>query len=225
MQIQYNITRIEEWCKSHNMPEGTLQLEHLTQATKLLQLKKVGPSIPLCACASAYNLRRRRRQTSRSSTTCAGCSARRRSNACAQTTLSQITRCVPLKQCRITLLRLTGCSAEPDLSRDPTGCRVTRRSERPQRSPSPCARERGCWALRTSIATRGVRVGDVRAGVSECAASAASCCSCRMTTHLLSGSVCLCMSLFTLILRLRAQCVSEGPVVPYLFALLTRSAV
>lgn len=41
MQIQYNITRIEEWCKSHNMPEGTLQLEHLTQATKLLQLKKV----------------------------------------------------------------------------------------------------------------------------------------------------------------------------------------
>ena len=40
MQIQYNITRIEEWCKSHNMPEGTLQLEHLTQATKLLQLKK-----------------------------------------------------------------------------------------------------------------------------------------------------------------------------------------
>ncbi|KAI5124012.1 hypothetical protein M0805_003844 [Coniferiporia weirii] len=40
MQIQYNITRIEEWCKSHNMPEGTLQLEHLMQATKLLQLKK-----------------------------------------------------------------------------------------------------------------------------------------------------------------------------------------
>ena len=40
MQIQYNITRIEEWCKSHDMPEGTLQLEHLMQATKLLQLKK-----------------------------------------------------------------------------------------------------------------------------------------------------------------------------------------
>ncbi|TFK26368.1 myosin 5 [Coprinopsis marcescibilis] len=40
MQIQYNITRIEEWCKSHSMPEGTLQLEHLMQATKLLQLKK-----------------------------------------------------------------------------------------------------------------------------------------------------------------------------------------
>ncbi|KAI0340163.1 myosin 5 [Trametopsis cervina] len=44
MQIQYNITRIEEWCKSHDMPEGTLQLEHLMQATKLLQLKKSTPS-------------------------------------------------------------------------------------------------------------------------------------------------------------------------------------
>ncbi|KAF8582203.1 myosin 5 [Ramaria rubella] len=43
MQIQYNITRIEEWCKSHGMPEGTLQLEHLMQATKLLQLKKATP--------------------------------------------------------------------------------------------------------------------------------------------------------------------------------------
>ncbi|KAK8041200.1 hypothetical protein PG994_014207 [Apiospora phragmitis] len=31
LQINYNITRIEEWCKSHDMPE---------QATKLLQLKK-----------------------------------------------------------------------------------------------------------------------------------------------------------------------------------------
>ncbi|KAH6626363.1 P-loop containing nucleoside triphosphate hydrolase protein [Chaetomium sp. MPI-SDFR-AT-0129] len=40
LQINYNITRIEEWCKSHEIPEGTLQLEHLMQATKLLQLKK-----------------------------------------------------------------------------------------------------------------------------------------------------------------------------------------
>ncbi|KAI9826872.1 MAG: Myosin type-2 heavy chain 1 [Thelocarpon impressellum] len=40
LQINYNITRIEEWCKSHDIPEGTLQLEHLMQATKLLQLKK-----------------------------------------------------------------------------------------------------------------------------------------------------------------------------------------
>ncbi|EGN96017.1 hypothetical protein SERLA73DRAFT_170458 [Serpula lacrymans var. lacrymans S7.3] len=44
MQIQYNITRIEEWCKSHDMPEGMLQLEHLMQATKLLQLKKATPA-------------------------------------------------------------------------------------------------------------------------------------------------------------------------------------
>ncbi|KAI8394115.1 P-loop containing nucleoside triphosphate hydrolase protein [Radiomyces spectabilis] len=40
MQIQYNITRVEEWCKSHDIPEGTLQLEHLMQSTKLLQFKK-----------------------------------------------------------------------------------------------------------------------------------------------------------------------------------------
>ena len=45
MQIQYNITRIEEWCKSHDMQEGTLQLESLMQATKLLQLKKVRRSV------------------------------------------------------------------------------------------------------------------------------------------------------------------------------------
>ncbi|BFZ53854.1 Myosin type-2 heavy chain 1 [Savitreella phatthalungensis] len=40
LQINYNITRIEEWCKTHDMPELVLQLEHLMQATKLLQLKK-----------------------------------------------------------------------------------------------------------------------------------------------------------------------------------------
>ncbi|KAJ7315534.1 class V myosin [Mycena albidolilacea] len=40
MQIEHNITRIEEWCRSHDMPEGTPQLEQLMQATKLLRLKK-----------------------------------------------------------------------------------------------------------------------------------------------------------------------------------------
>ncbi|KAI9476139.1 MAG: P-loop containing nucleoside triphosphate hydrolase protein [Benjaminiella poitrasii] len=40
MQIQYNVTRIEEWCKSHDIPEGALQFEHLMQTTKLLQFKK-----------------------------------------------------------------------------------------------------------------------------------------------------------------------------------------
>src|SRR6266576_1578197 len=53
MQIQYNITRIEEWCKSHDMPEGTLQLEHLMQATKLLQLKKVGHLVKVVDCVSS----------------------------------------------------------------------------------------------------------------------------------------------------------------------------
>lgn len=41
MQIQYNITRLEEWCKSNDLGEGTLSMESLMQATKLLQLKKV----------------------------------------------------------------------------------------------------------------------------------------------------------------------------------------
>lgn len=40
MQIQYNITRIEEWCKAKAIPEAMLQLEHLSQSVKLLQLKK-----------------------------------------------------------------------------------------------------------------------------------------------------------------------------------------
>jgi myosin V len=29
LQINYNITKIEEWCKSHDTPEAVLQLEHL----------------------------------------------------------------------------------------------------------------------------------------------------------------------------------------------------
>ncbi|ORX43704.1 hypothetical protein DM01DRAFT_1340665 [Hesseltinella vesiculosa] len=43
MQIQYNITRIEEWCKTHEIAEGILQLEHAMQAAKLLQMKKGSP--------------------------------------------------------------------------------------------------------------------------------------------------------------------------------------
>ena len=58
MQIQYNITRIEEWCKSHDMPEGTLQLEHLMQATKLLQLKKVGYPLKALCCVSLLKIYR-----------------------------------------------------------------------------------------------------------------------------------------------------------------------
>ncbi|KAF7358466.1 Myosin 5 [Mycena venus] len=40
IQIEYNITRIQEWCKSHDISEDTLQLEQLMQATRLIQLKK-----------------------------------------------------------------------------------------------------------------------------------------------------------------------------------------
>ena len=39
LQINYNITRIEEWCKSHGMPEGTLQLEHLMVRLFALAMK------------------------------------------------------------------------------------------------------------------------------------------------------------------------------------------
>ena len=73
MQIQYNITRIEEWCKSHDMPEGTLQLEHLMQATKLLQLKKVGHLFNGFNYVSSPKIYRLRLKTLRLSTTSAGC--------------------------------------------------------------------------------------------------------------------------------------------------------
>jgi len=42
LQINYNITRIEEWCKSHDMPEGTLQLEHLMVSCEA-RLRRVQP--------------------------------------------------------------------------------------------------------------------------------------------------------------------------------------
>ena len=42
LQINYNITRIEEWCKSHDMPEGTLQLEHLMVGHFLYRCSKHG---------------------------------------------------------------------------------------------------------------------------------------------------------------------------------------
>ncbi|KAG0174050.1 Myosin type-2 heavy chain 1 [Apophysomyces sp. BC1034] len=40
MQIQYNIKRLEDWCKTHEMSEATMQLEHTMQATRILQIKK-----------------------------------------------------------------------------------------------------------------------------------------------------------------------------------------
>ncbi|KAG4097651.1 hypothetical protein H8356DRAFT_1308897 [Neocallimastix lanati (nom. inval.)] len=40
MQIQYNLSRLEEWCDMHQIPEGSIHIEPLVQAAKLLQLNK-----------------------------------------------------------------------------------------------------------------------------------------------------------------------------------------
>ncbi|ODV93117.1 hypothetical protein PACTADRAFT_19036 [Pachysolen tannophilus NRRL Y-2460] len=43
LQLNYNVTRLEEWCKSHSINEGGNYLVHLLQAAKLLQLRKNTP--------------------------------------------------------------------------------------------------------------------------------------------------------------------------------------
>lgn len=40
LQLNYNITRLEEWCKTHGLLDGADYLQHLIQTSKLLQLKK-----------------------------------------------------------------------------------------------------------------------------------------------------------------------------------------
>ncbi|KAJ1728994.1 Myosin type-2 heavy chain 1 [Coemansia biformis] len=40
MQVQYNLTRIEEWCKAHTVRDATRNLDRLLQLVKLLQLQK-----------------------------------------------------------------------------------------------------------------------------------------------------------------------------------------
>lgn len=40
LQLNYNVTRLEEWCKGHDINEGSVYLCHLLQAAKLLQLRK-----------------------------------------------------------------------------------------------------------------------------------------------------------------------------------------
>ncbi|OVF11425.1 putative myosin [Clavispora lusitaniae] len=40
LQLNYNVTRLEEWCKGHDIQEGSAYLNHLLQAAKLLQLRK-----------------------------------------------------------------------------------------------------------------------------------------------------------------------------------------
>ncbi|KAL6450902.1 MYO2 Myosin-2 [Candida maltosa Xu316] len=43
LQLNYNVTRLEEWCKGHDIVEGSNYLSHLLQAAKLLQLRKNTP--------------------------------------------------------------------------------------------------------------------------------------------------------------------------------------
>ena len=40
LQLNYNVTRLEEWCKSHDIEDGSACLIHLLQTAKLLQLRK-----------------------------------------------------------------------------------------------------------------------------------------------------------------------------------------
>ncbi|KAI8905199.1 P-loop containing nucleoside triphosphate hydrolase protein [Gorgonomyces haynaldii] len=44
VQIQYNVSRLEEWCTGHGIAEATLHLQQLLQAAKLLTLNKTSPS-------------------------------------------------------------------------------------------------------------------------------------------------------------------------------------
>ncbi|KAK6465204.1 P-loop containing nucleoside triphosphate hydrolase protein [Scheffersomyces coipomensis] len=43
LQLNYNVTRLEEWCKTHEIAEGSAYLSHLLQSAKLLQLRKNTP--------------------------------------------------------------------------------------------------------------------------------------------------------------------------------------
>lgn len=44
VQIQYNVSRLEEWCNSHGIAEATIHLQQLLQASKLLTLNKSSES-------------------------------------------------------------------------------------------------------------------------------------------------------------------------------------
>ena len=43
LQLNYNVTRLEEWCKAHDIQDGSTYLAHLLQVSKLLQLRKNTP--------------------------------------------------------------------------------------------------------------------------------------------------------------------------------------
>lgn len=57
LQLNYNITRLEEWCKSHCLPEGPDCLEHLVQTSKLLQLRKKNLEDMKIACDICTSLK------------------------------------------------------------------------------------------------------------------------------------------------------------------------
>lgn len=63
MQIQYNGTKLQEWIVEHEVPEATVHLEPLMQATKLLQLNKTSPQdldtiFEVCFLLNAPQIRR-----------------------------------------------------------------------------------------------------------------------------------------------------------------------
>ncbi|KAI9009129.1 P-loop containing nucleoside triphosphate hydrolase protein [Hyaloraphidium curvatum] len=63
MQIQYNGTKLQEWIVEHEVPEATVHLEPLMQATKLLQLNKSSAQdldtiFEVCFLLNAYQIRR-----------------------------------------------------------------------------------------------------------------------------------------------------------------------
>lgn len=43
LQLNYNVTRVDEWCKGHGVTDASVHLSHLFQVSKLLQLRKNTP--------------------------------------------------------------------------------------------------------------------------------------------------------------------------------------
>lgn len=43
LQLNYNVMRLDEWCKGHGIPDTSNYLSHLFQVSKLLQLRKNTP--------------------------------------------------------------------------------------------------------------------------------------------------------------------------------------
>lgn len=157
MQIQYNITRIEEWCKSHNMPEGTLQLEHLMQATKLLQLKKV--SVDINGYISFTH------EISQATAD----DIEIIYDVCWMLSPSQIQRmCTNYFVADYEVIMLSSLqdgrsshSTESYIPGNLTNSGITCCAQRPERSSFTRPRNRGSRTLRSPVTKRGLRIGDV----------------------------------------------------------------